>query len=218
MSKIGNYIVGASVVAVLGGPAANMDDADKQILEKQIDKVEHFRDDVREDLKEYATIAWNRAVRNVQRLQEKVKELTDVDFLNAAIAEFKLAVDENKLHQTAKLLSQNSSPIQQKELQIIEKVFLADLISQKVDSLNQKSTNLYLQVSHQIENSKNIPLQIWVHTKTGFYLYSYNQYIQALPYFLKSSRALEQINDEELFDAADILKNNAYFFSTTFEI
>ena len=142
---------------------------------------------------------------------------TDVDFLNAAIAEFKLAVDENKLHQTAKLLSQNSSPIQQKELQIIEKVFLADLISQKVDSLNQKSTNLYLQVSHQIENSKNIPLQIWVHTKTGFYLYSYNQYIQALPYFLKSSRALEQINDEELFDAADILKKNAYFFSTTFE-
>ena len=75
MSKVGNYIVGASVVAVLGGAAANMDDADKQILEKQIDKVEHFRDELRNNLKESATIAWNRAVRNVQRLQKKVKKL-----------------------------------------------------------------------------------------------------------------------------------------------
>lgn len=87
MSKIGNYIVGASVVAVLGGAAANMDDADKQILEKQIDKVEHVRDELRNNLKESATIAWNRAVRNVQRLQEKVKELTDVDFLKQELKE-----------------------------------------------------------------------------------------------------------------------------------
>lgn len=142
---------------------------------------------------------------------------TDVDFLNATIAEFKLAVDENKLHETVELLSQNSLPIQQNELQIIEKVFLADLISQKVDSLNPKSTDLYLQASHQIEASKNVPLQIWVHTQTGFYLYSYNQYIKALPFFLKSARALEQVADEELFDVADILRKNAYFFSTTFE-
>ena len=138
-------------------------------------------------------------------------------FLQESINNFKSATDENVLNQTAQTLSKNASRKDRQELSILQKVFLANLYSKQADSLNKVSSELYEKATDLIASSQNNPLKIWVYTQAGFYFYSYNQYETALPFFLKSSRLLDLTANEDLAECIDILKKNAYFFSTILE-
>lgn len=110
-----------------------------------------------------------------------------------------------------------ASAQEQKELKIIQKVFAANLHSTKTDSLNTKSSTLYKEAVNMVSRSKNTALQAWVYTQTGFYFYTYNQYENALPFFLKSSRLLDSTADTDLLEGIEVLKRNAYFFGTILE-
>jgi len=122
-----------------------------------------------------------------------------------------------EIDDTVEKLSLKSSTEEKELLKIIQKVFTAATISKQHDNLNSKSTQLYVQAVANAESIKDIPLQIWVYTQTGFYFYSYNQYEKALPYFLKSSRLLDNTPDKYLTEGVNILKKNAYFFGTILE-
>ena len=141
----------------------------------------------------------------------------DAVFLNSTIKIFEKAKTINEVEQAGKKLSLKASSPEKEALKIVQKVFAAAAYSNNYDSFNNKSTALYLQAVENVESIRNIPLQIWVFTQTGFYFYSYNQYEKALPYFLKSSRLIDDISAEKLVDAVEILKKNAYFFGTILE-
>lgn len=114
-------------------------------------------------------------------------------------------------------ISKKASAQEEKELIILQKVFLGDLYSKQLDSLNHESSKLYEDAALLAASTKNKTLQIWVYTQTGFYFYSYNQYEKALPFFLKASRLIDNISDKYLIESIEVLKKNAYFFGTILE-
>ena len=122
--------------------------------------------------------------------------------------------DADSLNQMVLQTAEDLPQKQRKELEILRRVFLGALYAQQVDSLNPKSTDLYEQAATMADATENSALQLWTDTNVGFYFYSYNQYPVALPYFFKSSRALNVLDDRDLLSASDVLKRNAYFFST----
>lgn len=138
-------------------------------------------------------------------------------FLTENIQTLQKATSENSLKASVKSISKNVSSKQQQELYILQKLFLGNMYREEADSLNAKSSKLYEEAATLASNSKNIPLQIWVYTQTGFYFYTYNQYESALPFFLKSSRLLDNTPDIDLIEGIEILKRNAYFFGTILE-
>lgn len=138
-------------------------------------------------------------------------------FLTENIQTLQKATSENSLKASVKSISKNVSSKQQQELYILQKLFLGNMYREEADSLNAKSSKLYEEAATLASNSKNIPLQIWVYTQTGFYFYTYNQYETALPFFLKSSRLLDNTPDVDLIEGIEVLKRNAYFFGTILE-
>lgn len=62
--------------------------------------------------------------------------------------------------------------------------------------------------------SNNKALELWINTQIGFYYYSIYDYDKASDYFLKTSRSLNEMATNEMFDAQNILMKNAYFFQT----
>ncbi len=133
------------------------------------------------------------------------------------IDQLKNALNEHSINQLYEQAAKGVSEKEQYELKVIKKVFLGALYARQCDDLNDKSTALYKEAVAMAENCKNNALQIWTNTQTGFYFYSYNEYAQALPCFLKSSRALDKEVDSELLEGAEVLKLNAYFFGTITE-
>lgn len=138
-------------------------------------------------------------------------------FLNKSTAILRKATGESTLKLSLEDILKKASVEEQKELKIIQKVFVANFHSIETDGLNTKSSTLYKEAVNMVSQSKNIALQTWVYTQTGFYFYTYNQYEKALPFFLKSSRLLDSTADENLVEPIDILKKNAYFFGTILE-
>lgn len=106
---------------------------------------------------------------------------------------------------------------EQKELIILQKVFLGNIYSLQTDRLNCESSKLYKDAALLAASTKSKALQIWVYTQTGFYFYTYNQYEKALPFFIKSSRLIDNIPDTDLTEGVEVLKKNAYFFGTILE-
>lgn len=128
-----------------------------------------------------------------------------------------LVSDKDSLMQMTEQRLKQASKKEEKELAIIQKVLLGRLYSRELDRFNDKSTSLYETAVNRAADIENTALRIWAFTKAGFYFYSYNQYGEALPYFFKSSQALEFISDDELIQGSEVLKLNAYFFSTIAE-
>jgi len=138
-------------------------------------------------------------------------------FLTESLHILEKATSESSLKLSLEGILKKASEQEQKELKIIQKVFAANLHSTKTDSLNTKSSTLYKEAVNMVSRSKNTALQTWVYTQTGFYFYTYNQYENALPFFLKSSRLLDSTADTDLLEGIEILKRNAYFFGTILE-
>lgn len=133
------------------------------------------------------------------------------------IGQLKTALNQHSITQLHKQAAKGISEKEQYELKIVEKVFLGAFYARQYDGQNDKSTVLYKEAAAMADGCKNIALQIWINTQTGFYFYSCYQYIEALPYFLKSSRALDKISNNELLLGDETLKLNAYFFGSITE-
>lgn len=138
-------------------------------------------------------------------------------FLTETISILEKTTTQHALKASVKSISKKASAQEQKELMILQKVFLGDLYSKQIDSLNHESSKLYEEAVTLAASTKNKALQIWVYTQTGFYFYTFNQYEKALPFFIKSSRLIDNIPDTDLTEGIEILKKNAYFFGTILE-
>ena len=100
------------------------------------------------------------------------------------------------------------------EIEVIELVLTGKIVAQNFDNINPRSNQLLSNALNQVNGINNLPLKAWVNTNIGFYLYSFNNYEKALPYFLQSSRYLDELSNDQLLQGAEVLKLNAYFFGT----
>lgn len=138
-----------------------------------------------------------------------------VAVLEKYLHELQTATNEDDLNRLSQQFALSQSKEIQEALAVIQKAMLGSLYARKADCLNDKSSALYEEATLLADALSYVPLQVWVHTQTGFYYYSYNEYLKAAPYFLKSSRLLTPIPDKDLLDGVEVLKKNAYFFQTT---
>ena len=71
MGKVGNYIVGASVVAVMAGSPASAE-AQENVTNNNENgnKIEYVQDNLRDELKNDSTVAWETVVGNAEQLSE----------------------------------------------------------------------------------------------------------------------------------------------------
>ena len=99
-------------------------------------------------------------------------------------------------------------------LQVVYKVRLAQLYAEEIDAENKSSKEYFSDAVKSAKATKNIALQIWTNTQVGFYYYTYSQYVEALPYFLESSRELKSYPWTKIPKGNDVLIKNAYFFGT----
>ncbi len=99
-------------------------------------------------------------------------------------------------------------------LQVVNKVLQAEAYSKNFDNINHQSISLYLEALSEAEKINDENLLIYVNTQVGFFYYSYNEYIKAMPFFIKSSNLLDKNTIDELIQPADVYKKNAYFFGS----
>jgi len=134
--------------------------------------------------------------------------------LEHSLQKMTAATNEKQLHHLSLELQKNVGTPTAIELKTIEKILQANLYAKLKDHVNHNSDLKYKEAINQLEGTKNQALQVWVNTQVGFYYYSYGQYLKALPYFLASSRILDQPTKLNLLDGCEVLKKNAYFFGT----
>ncbi|MFW2136344.1 tetratricopeptide repeat protein [Chryseobacterium sp. TY4] len=111
-------------------------------------------------------------------------------------------------------LNSDSYNIKDNKKEIINKVVLANFYSKQLDKFNSKSLQLYKDAVKLSSDIKDNNFLIWLYTSFGFYYYSYNDYPNALPLFLKTSKLLESNQDKDIIDSCTILKLNGFFWST----
>ncbi len=99
-------------------------------------------------------------------------------------------------------------------LQVANKVLQAEAYSKNFDSINNQSLSLYLEALCAAEKINDKSLLVYVNTQIGFFYYSYNEYIKAMPFFMKSSNLLDKNTIKDLIQPADVYKKNAYFFGS----
>ena len=99
-------------------------------------------------------------------------------------------------------------------LQVVNKVLQAEAYSKNFDNINHQSTSLYLEALSEAEKINDENLLVYVNTQVGFFYYSYNEYIKAMPFFIKSSNLLDKNSIDDLIQPADVYKKNAYFFGS----
>jgi hypothetical protein len=102
----------------------------------------------------------------------------------------------------------------QQDIHIIIDVFTAITHSDRVDSINTYSTTLFTKASEAVKKSTNIALQCWVNKEIGTYYYKYTHYPKAAPYFLLTSRLLDENKEDITIQRERILLHTAYFFET----
>ena len=128
------------------------------------------------------------------------------------IEKLKEANNENTLKNNyTSLLSDNEIDT---ETDIIYNVFLVYIYSNEADSLNLKSEKLIHLINENLKFISNKELVCWVNSYIGFYYYTYNNYEKSLDYFIQSSRYLDEYKHKLIIDPEEVLKKNAYFFST----
>ena len=138
-------------------------------------------------------------------------------FLTETISKLQNIATEKEMENAVQEILYATPETNHREVKIVQKVLLAALYARSVDNLNKESTNGYRQACEDVAKINNIPLQIWVNTQAGFYFYSYSRYVKALPFFLKSSRAIDMYPAIRLLQDCDVLKKNAYFFGSVKE-
>lgn len=133
--------------------------------------------------------------------------------VNAFISQNKNEIDAEILRQKYQIATHNAQNSQQlSALEIVYKILLADIKIKKADAINSESSNLFNQAFKESEKLGNLGLEAWVATKIGFFYYSYNEYVKAMPYFIKSSQLIDEIPSSDIFQACDVFRINGYFF------
>lgn len=99
-------------------------------------------------------------------------------------------------------------------LQVVNKVLQAEAYSKNFDNINHQSVSLYLEALSEAKKINDENLLVYVNTQVGFFYYSYNEYIKAMSFFIKSSNLLDENNIDDLIQPADVYKKNAYFFGS----
>ena len=101
-----------------------------------------------------------------------------------------------------------------KVLRVVNKVLQAEAYSKNFDNINHQSVSLYLEALSEAKKINDENLLVYVNTQVGFFYYSYNEYIKAMPFFIKSSNLLDENKIGDLIQPADVYKKNAYFFGS----
>jgi tetratricopeptide (TPR) repeat protein len=146
---------------------------------------------------------------------QKKDELKKIEYI---INQNKEINDTIVLKKNIDQLRENASTDFSSNLDVIYSVCLAEIYSKQMDKLNPKSTQLLLNANKIANSLNNSALSIWVNTKTGFYYYTYSQYIKAFPYFMHASKLIDSSDSDEIIQQNEVYKTNAYFFGSVGEI
>lgn len=119
------------------------------------------------------------------------------------------AINKNYLRK-AKMVKTHDAEV----LQVVNKVLQAEAYSKNFDNINHQSVSLYLEALNEAKKINDENLLLYVNTQVGFFYYSYNEYIKAMSFFIKSSNLLDENNIDDLIQPADVYKKNAYFFGS----
>lgn len=125
----------------------------------------------------------------------------------------KRQTDSTDIKSTAQTLLQSVEAKQQPAVTAISKVLLAELVAQEKEAINNLSTH-YFEEALANTSPESIPgFRAWVLSRFGFYLYSFNAYEMALPYFMDAERLMEQFpkNKTGYFLVGDSYMRNAFF-------
>lgn len=103
---------------------------------------------------------------------------------------------------------------QNEEVVIISEILKAIDHYNTVDSLNPKSTSLFLKAAESVKNTSNTAFKDWVYSEIGFYYYSFSHYLESEPYFVQVSKTLDSNIQTLTIQKESILTKAAYFFET----
>lgn len=102
-------------------------------------------------------------------------------------------------------------------LQVVNKVLQAEAHSKNFDNINAQSISLFLEALSEAEKINDENLLIYVNTQVGYFYYSYNEYVKAMPFFIKASNLLDTKKIANLIQPTDVYQKNAYFFGSVGE-
>lgn len=143
--------------------------------------------------------------------------LANLQHVNAFINENKEIKQTAIIHHNYKQRLKSGNSEDKSALSIVNKVLLAETYSENLDKLNEKSLSLYLEALGEAEKLQDTNLLIYVNTQIGYFYYSYNEYVKAMPFFIRSSRLLDITSSLNLLQPNDVYKKNAYFFGSVNE-
>lgn len=124
------------------------------------------------------------------------------------------AIDQSELNKRFESI-QHARKIKNKSSQnAIYHSLLAETYATIKDHKTPISDSLFSHAIAEAKKTNDIGLLIWVNTLYGFYHYTYSDYINALPYFLESSRNITSFSTSHIPEANQVLIKNAYFFGT----
>lgn len=136
----------------------------------------------------------------------------DMIMLEYVINQNKEVNDSVLLKNNFEKLNSTSNSYLRKNLDVIYYIYLADIYSKQFDKVNSKSNQLYAKANKIVKELGNPGLQIWLHTKFGFYYYNYSEYQKAFPHFMYASRVLDTTDHSEIIQKSNVYKLNAFFF------
>ncbi|MBA5794095.1 tetratricopeptide repeat protein [Flavobacterium sp. xlx-214] len=134
--------------------------------------------------------------------------------INAFINQNKEITKPATIRKNYEKTTKSSSAKNNKSLNVVNKVLQAHAYSQTLDAINDKSLTLYLEALNEANELEDTSLIIYVNTEVGYFYYSYNEYLKAMPYFIRTSQLLQNADDTKLIQASEVYKKNAYFFGS----
>src|SRR5690606_4876892 len=99
-------------------------------------------------------------------------------------------------------------------LDVVSKVLQAQAISKNLDQLNNQSVVLYLEALCDANKLNDASLLIYVNTEIGFFYYTYNEYLKAMPYFVHAAQLLDITPEAQLIQHSATFKKHAYFYGS----
>ena len=117
-------------------------------------------------------------------------------------------------NQAARFTEALSSNNDKDKIDIIQKVYTANILANQYDSINPGSTSHFLAALSAAKRTNDKGLIAWTAACFGYYYYSYNKLLSALPYFMQVEQLAETLSPEELPQAAEVYKYTGYYKGT----
>jgi len=102
-------------------------------------------------------------------------------------------------------------------LEVVYLVLSAKKESELKGKINKLSEENFLKALKKSENIKDIGFDVWLNMQFGFYYYHYNEYVKALPYYLKADQLMDEVNPKEIFQNSNTIKYIGYYFGETLD-